>query len=444
VRDARADALLVIGSSSRDPDLLPFTGSARLDDCFVVVRADGAHWLGYHSPIEREEAASTGVALLDPSMLEASAPIRGGDRPGARLARSVGIALRRTKVAGRRIALAGRYPNGELAQAMARLRREGYGFESGHAAMLRLRRTKSPAELDEMREVAAVTCDAIRRVAAILAAAGPGDPSRRRAGSAGNRKSGKGRAGRTQGGELAWRGEPLTVGVLRREVAATFAAAGLDEPEGNLIAPGREGAVPHNTGHPGTVLRCGESLIVDLFPRRRLHADCTRTFCVGAPAAELRAAHEAVLAALALAGELARPGARGFSIQQEVCRAFEARGHATVLSDRATTTGYVHGLGHGVGFEVHELPHFRSGGVPDEGTLERYDVFTLEPGLYDPGAGHAVRLEDLCRLGPEGLERLTPLPYDLDPRAWQGRSPGRGAGPASSLPWRSAPRDDAG
>ena len=46
------------------------------------------------------------------------------------------------------------------------------------------------------------------------------------------------------------------------------------------------------------------------------------------------------------------------------------------------------------------------------------DVFTLEPGLYDPAGGWAVRLEDLVHLGLDGPETLTPLPYDLDPRAW--------------------------
>ena len=67
---------------------------------------------------------------------------------------------------------------------------------------------------------------------------------------------------------------------------------------------------------------------------------------------------------------------------------------------------------------MHELPHFRAAGRDGDGTIERGDVFTLEPGLYDPEAGWAVRLEDLCRLGARGLENLTPLPYDLDPRAW--------------------------
>jgi Xaa-Pro aminopeptidase len=70
-----------------------------------------------------------------------------------------------------------------------------------------------------------------------------------------------------------------------------------------------------------------------------------------------------------------------------------------------------------VGFDLHEFPTFKkaSGG---EGVLREGDVFTLEPGLYDPAEGWGVRLEDLVYLSPEGLETLTPLPYAMDPRAW--------------------------
>ena len=80
--------------------------------------------------------------------------------------------------------------------------------------------------------------------------------------------------------------------------------------------------------------------------------------------------------------------------------------------------GYVHNLGHGVGLDLHEQPTFKkvSGA---EGVLRAGDVFTLEPGLYHPEQGFGIRLEDLVRFGPEGeLENLTPLPYELDPRAY--------------------------
>jgi Xaa-Pro aminopeptidase len=78
----------------------------------------------------------------------------------------------------------------------------------------------------------------------------------------------------------------------------------------------------------------------------------------------------------------------------------------------------VHGLGHGVGFELHEDPSFRET-AEEEGLLEVGDLLTLEPGLYDAEAGYGVRLEDLCYLSAEGTVNLTPRPYALDPRAWE-------------------------
>jgi Xaa-Pro aminopeptidase len=106
-------------------------------------------------------------------------------------------------------------------------------------------------------------------------------------------------------------------------------------------------------------------------------------------------------------------------VQEAVCTRFTAAGYPTPISEPATTRGYVHNLGHGVGFDLHELPTFKKASG-SEGVLRTGDVFTLEPGLYDHAEGWAVRLEDMVHLGEDGPEALTPLPYDLDPRAWAG------------------------
>lgn len=194
-------------------------------------------------------------------------------------------------------------------------------------------------------------------------------------------------------------------------------ARGLEQPRGNIMAPGDEGGVPHSAGTPERAVRLGEPLVVDIFPRGILFADCTRTFCVGEPSEPLAAAYAVVREALERAYAAARPGVRGWDLQEAVCQLFQERGYPTPISHPGTLTGYVHGLGHGVGFQLHEQPVFRKE-TGAEGVIAEGDVFTLEPGLYDPGAGYGVRLEDLVWLGPDGLENLTPLPYDLDPRAW--------------------------
>ncbi len=221
-----------------------------------------------------------------------------------------------------------------------------------------------------------------------------------------------------RGSELWLSGERLTAGRLRAEVATLLAGYELQQPEGNIVSGGADSAVPHTRGAGDRVLRAGESLIVDLFPRGRLFADCTRTFCVGEPPAALTAAHATVFEALADAYRRAAAGVAGWDLQTRTCARFEEAGYATVLGDPETVRGYVHGLGHGVGYELHELPSFRRAAPEPEGTLQTDDLFTLEPGLYDPEAGWGLRLEDLCWLGPSGVENLTPAPYALDPRAW--------------------------
>ena len=391
-------ALLVVARSARDPDLAPFVGPVHLGQSFLIAAPDGPPRLGFLTPMEREEAAATGLPLLEPGALEVHRLLDEGLPPAPFLAEALarGLALAGLRPPGR-LALAGHGPAGVLHEVCARLGERGWSFAAGNGLVLGLRKRKRDWELEEMRRVAAGTAAALRAVAALLAAAPERD------------------------GELRLGGEPLTAGCLRAEAARTLAGwpgGALEQPEGNIVAAGGEAAVPHTTGASGRVLRAGEAIVVDLFPRGGLFADCTRTFCAGEPPEALRRAHAAVRQVLARARAAVRPGVRGWDLQETTCRAFEAAGWRTQLSDPQTTHGYVHGLGHGVGYELHEQPSFRKAAGP-EGVLAEGDVFTLEPGLYDPSGGWGVRLEDLVALGPGGaLEVLTPLPYALDPRAW--------------------------
>jgi Xaa-Pro aminopeptidase len=272
----------------------------------------------------------------------------------------------------------------------------GWVWVPGNGLVQALRQHKREVELAGLRAAAEATVGAFRFVASLLA---------------------KAEAQTT--GELALDGAPLTVGRLRSAVARFFAERGLAQPKGNIIAPGEQAGVPHTAGTPERVVRAGQALIVDLYPKGDLFADCTRTFCVGEPPEALRRAHAAVLQALEEAHLRAAPGVRGWDVQEAVCARIAAAGYPTMISEPTSTKGYVHNLGHGVGYALHEYPSFKKA-AGGEGVLRVEDVFTLEPGLYDPEAGWGVRLEDLVYLGPDGLENLTPLPYDLNPRAYLG------------------------
>ena len=388
------DALLVLASTARDPDLAPFVGPVHVHGSFLVAPRRGEASFGYLSPMERDEAARSGLRLLTPEALDVARWARQGEPEEVLLANVLERALLLAGVApGMRLALAGHLGAGLVQAVCAGLGESEWTFVPGHHLLLGVRKGKTAAEVVEMKRVAAATGEAMRAVAALLAGT------------------------TTRGGELWLEGERLRASRLRREVAVTLAAHGLEQPEGNIVAAGAEGGVPHTSGDDERLLRAGEALVVDLYPKGQLFADCTRTFCVGRAPAALVDAHATVREVLAAAHASALPGERGWTMQEAACARLGERGWPTPISQPGTTRGYVHGLGHGVGFELHEYPSFRRH-AGAEGTLGVGDVFTLEPGLYDPEAGFGVRLEDLVALGGEGPENLTSLPYELDPRAW--------------------------
>lgn len=398
-------AAVVVGHGG-DPDLDAFLAGAELGDAVLVLPRGGAPRLAWGTPMERDSAAATGLSLLPPEHLQLDRLAREHPDPSAFLAAFVMAALAASGLEPGRVALAGSWGAGTLAGALERLAAQGWVCVPGNDLLRRFRKTKSAADLSEIRRVAAATGEAFAEVAAMLA-----------------------HAAEREGGELWLEEERLTVGRLKRAVALVAARHELSQPRSNIIAPAEEGAVPHNHGTPERVLRAGESLVVDLFPKGHLFADATRTFCVGEPPEALRRAHGDVREALERAHRDARPGVRGWDLQEATCRFLADRGWPTPITVPGTLRGYVHGLGHGVGHELHEYPTFRRGDG-DEGLLEVGDVITLEPGLYEPApsesrpshsgrTGWGIRLEDLVHLAPEGPENLTPWPLALDPRAWE-------------------------
>lgn len=350
--------------------------------------------------MERGEADRSPLDVLGPDKLDVARWSRDG-ASGADLWTPVLLrALQLCEVSPGPLALAGSLSAGIVEATCRGLAEWGWSFVPGETLAARLRKRKSDGVLAEIRRAASGVCDAFRAFARTLASADS-----------------------TPSGELIVDGEPLTVGRIRAEIDVTLARRGLSQPERGIVAPAEEGGIPHSLGTDSRSIRVGESLVVDVFPKGHAFADCTRTFCVGEPSPALRDAHALVVDAVKLSERLARPGVRGFDVQQAVCDLFKDHGWPTSIHDRGTERGYVHGLGHGVGVELHELPLFREHASDAEGRLEPGDVITLEPGLYEPdpsdgSTGWGVRLEDSYLVTNEGLENLTPLPRDLDPRMW--------------------------
>ncbi|MCX5757097.1 MAG: Xaa-Pro peptidase family protein [Candidatus Hydrogenedentes bacterium] len=200
--------------------------------------------------------------------------------------------------------------------------------------------------------------------------------------------------------------ESIHEGVTEAEVAARleygFKARGAMGASFDTIALfGARSSMPH--GSPGDMrLKRGDIVLLDLGCRHHGYcSDLTRTYAYGtSPGAWFEAVYETVLDAQVAAVRAVRPGAR--------CRDVDA-----VARDMIQFAGYGahfgHGLGHGVGIEIHESPRLNT---ESEVVLEPGMVVTVEPGVYLPGQG-GVRIEDLVVVTEKGCEVLTRTPKAL-------------------------------
>ena len=215
-------------------------------------------------------------------------------------------------------------------------------------------------------------------------------------------------------GSLSVDGEPLTSELLKAAIRRVFTEHGVASDD-FIVSHGAQTAIGHELGF-GRIAP-DEPVVIDLWPKdpeSGCYADMTRTFVVGTPPDELVEYHRLVKEALDRSLEATKAGVAGVEIYELVCRFFEENGQPTILSKppgEVLEDGFFHGLGHGVGLQVHEQPNLGRGGTAE---LVPGDVVTLEPGLYRQGFG-GCRLEDLILVTEDGPENLTDFPYDLTP-----------------------------
>ena len=211
-------------------------------------------------------------------------------------------------------------------------------------------------------------------------------------------------------GLLFYQGHPLTAERLRAFIEVFLLERGLETSD-TIAAPGRGGADPHWRGE-GPV-RSGVPIMIDIFPRSRssrYHSDMTRTFVVGRASKSVMEMHRAVCEAQDAAFAALKKGVFLPEVHRAVCHVLEKRGFGVPKKGRPPRRGLLHGTGHGLGLDVHELPSVSTVGD----TFEPGDVVTIEPGVYDRRVG-GVRIEDVAACMPDGTVRfLTRFPRDLE------------------------------
>ena len=244
------------------------------------------------------------------------------------------------------------------------LRDGGVETVSSTGIVERLRAVKEPEELKTMREAAAIS----DRVFAALAE--------------------ERFTGRTEIA-LSWR-----VRELFHEHGASELAFD------TIVAAAENGASPHADVRDveipaNTLVTIDAGCRVDGYA-----SDCTRTFATGELPDELARAYEVCLAAELAGLEAYGPGVSGRDADAAARDVIAAAGWGEQFG---------HGLGHGIGLEVHEAPAARAESTD---TFEAGNVVSCEPGIYLPGVG-GVRIEDMVLVTDGGRERLTQVGKEL-------------------------------
>ncbi|HEX5017213.1 MAG TPA: M24 family metallopeptidase, partial [Actinomycetes bacterium] len=197
----------------------------------------------------------------------------------------------------------------------------------------------------------------------------------------------------------------IVPGVSERQVARWIDDALRDRTEGpgfeTIVASGPNGASPHHEPTDRPIER-GDLVTIDFGARvDGYHADMTRTLLVGgSPEPWQREIYEVVKAAQAAGVAALAPG-RAASEVDAAAR--------EVLARAGWGAEFVHGLGHGVGLQIHEAPYL---GTTSTDKLAASVPVTVEPGVYLPGRG-GVRIEDTVVVHADRVESLTTTTRDL-------------------------------
>jgi len=392
------DAIWILGSATHNPAMMYFTGAVHLGSADLILKS-GEEPVIFCNPMERDEAASTGLKVINGAKYEYVKLLEetGGDenKAGAlvrkKMFEELGITQGRVSIYGKTELSSQIGVLSILGELLPGINFIGEGAKS---ILLEARATKDESEIQRIRKMGEITTGVVGKTASFL----------------------QGCEVREDEVLLNKNDTPVTVGQVKTKINYWLAEQGVENPEGTIFAIGGDAGVPHSAGKPADEIRLGKTIIFDIFPQEAgggYFFDFTRTWCLGyAPEAEKQLHQDVWSVYQGIMKEL-EVNRWAPDFQERTCELFEAQGHKTIRQDNQLQSGYVHSLGHGLGLNVHERPWFGKG-ANQEDKLAPGSVVTIEPGLYYPDKGMGCRLEDTVWVKTDGsMEILADYPYDL-------------------------------
>ncbi len=296
-----------------------------------------------------------------------------------------------------KIGMLGRLEASRTIKLASELARKGIHLEGDwHPDLAEtLRETKDAAELDKLAEAASLTEKVVSETLEYLQNC------------------------KVSEGKLTDKGKTVTTGKVKALISEKIAEHGITEPEETIFAVGTEGADPHNSGTRTVPVRTKVPIVFDIFPRARsgYWNDLTRTYCLGKADSKMKQYYEDVLEVQTWALDALEVGKPYRELAEGVCKILEKQGHPTYRTHiKAGTaakmdTGFIHGVGHGVGLTIGEPPSYSS---TSEDNVGQGQVVTVEPGVYYPGWG-GIRIEDtVAIIGMTKIRNFNRLPKELE------------------------------
>jgi Xaa-Pro aminopeptidase len=366
---------LIYAASTESADLLYATKHS-VPDPFIFLEQNGKRTIVLSDlEVDRGRAQAKADEILALTALEKPLEKRLKKKPA--LAQVLTAFLRQRRV--RRARVPADFPLG-LAQEIGR---EGIWLEPVEGLFWPERESKTAEELRLLQRSMRITEIGLARAMEVLRASDIG-PAR----------------------QLNWAGKRLTSEILRAEIDIAILRAGGVAVD-TIVAGGDQACDPHERG--SGPLRANSLIILDVFPRdpkTGYYGDLTRTVVRGQATEAQRKLWETVRQGQELALKGIRIGDSGKELQERVLNFFRESGYDTEIRN-GRWTGFFHGLGHGLGLDLHEAPRIAAT------KFKKGQVFTVEPGLYFRGIG-GVRIEDDGVVTENGFRVLSKFPKELE------------------------------